>query len=78
MEGTTTKQKRLRRFIRQPDRLEGRQLTKKGLEAIAIIERYRFIPSSLLVRLMPGGRRNTHRHLQTLFHKSYVNRFALL
>ena len=75
----TTKppQKRLRRFIRQPDRLADRQLTAKGLQAVAIIERYRFVPTSLLVRLMPGDQKNNNRHLQTLFHKGLVNRFAL-
>ena len=75
----TTKppQKRLRRFIRQPEALAGRQLTAKGLSAVAIIERYRFLPTSLLIRLMPGDHKNNNRHLQTLFHKGLVNRFAL-
>ena len=73
----TAPQARLKRFIRQPDRLAGRQLTPKGLEVMAAIERYRFLPSSLLVRLVEGGQRNTHRHLQTLFHKGFINRFAL-
>jgi hypothetical protein len=44
---------------------------------VAIIERYRFIPTSLLVRLMPGDQKNNHRHLQTLFHHGLVNRFCL-
>src|SRR5438552_1538552 len=70
-------QNRLRRFIRQPERLAQRQLTDKGLEVIAAIERFRFLPSSLLVRLVEGGQRNNHRHLQTLFHKGLINRFAL-
>ena len=48
---TNTKpvQKRLRRFIRQPDH-RSRRVTDKGLAAVAIIERYRFIPTSLLIR----------------------------
>jgi len=29
------------------------------------------------VRLVDGGQRNNYRHLQTLFHKGLVNRFAL-
>lgn len=74
---TPSPQQRLRRFIRQPERLASRQLTDKGLEAMTIIERYRFLPSHLLVHLMPGGQRNNYRHLQTLFHKGYINRFAL-
>jgi hypothetical protein len=73
---TSPPQQRLRRFVRQPELLASRQVTDKGLEAIATIERYRFIPSSLLVRLMPGGQRNNHRHLQTLFHKGLISRFA--
>jgi len=74
---TKLPQQRLRRFRRQPEKLEGRQLTDKGLEVMAAIERYRFVPSSLLVRLASGGQRNNYRHLQTLFHKGFVNRFAL-
>lgn len=70
-------QQRLKRFIRQPDRLQGRQLTPKGLELLATVEHYRLLPSSLLVRLVAGGQRNNYRHLQTLFHKGLVNRFAL-
>lgn len=70
-------QRRISRFVRQPDKLENRQLTDKGLETMAVIERYRFISSSLLVRLVEGGQRNNYRHLQTLFHKGYINRFAL-
>lgn len=70
-------QQRLRRFLRQPEKLEGRQITDKGLAAVSIIERYRFLPTSLLVRLMPGDHKNNHRHLQTLFHRGLVNRFCL-
>jgi hypothetical protein len=70
-------QKRLRRFQRQPEQLEARRITDKGLAAISIIERYRFIPTSLLIRLMPGDHKNNHRHLQTLYHHGLVNRFAL-
>jgi hypothetical protein len=70
-------QQRLRRFVRQPEKLEGRQITDKGMGAVATIERYRFLPTSLLVRLMPGDQKNNHRHLQTLFHRGLVNRFCL-
>lgn len=70
-------QQRLRRFLRQPEKLGGRQITDKGLAAVVIIERYRFVPTSLLVRLMPGDQKNNHRHLQTLFHRGLVNRFCL-
>lgn len=70
-------QQRLRRFIRQPEKLGNRQITDKGLDVLATVERYRFLPSSLLVRLVDGGERNNYRHLQTLFHRGLVNRFAL-
>jgi hypothetical protein len=70
-------QKRLRRFLRQPEQLQSRRITDKGLDAVAIVERYRFIPTSLLIRLMPGDHKNNHRHLQTLYHHGLVNRFAL-
>jgi hypothetical protein len=75
----TTKptQQRLPKFKRAPDKLPAREITDKGLFAISIIEQYRFIPTSLLVRLMPGDKKNNYRHLQTLFHKGFVNRFAL-
>jgi Replication-relaxation len=35
------------------------------------------VPTSLLLRLMPGDQKNNHRHLQTLFHRGLVNRFCL-
>ena len=44
---------------------------------MASIERYLFLPSSLLVRLMPGEITNNYRALQTLYHKGLVNRCAL-
>src|SRR6266702_1109279 len=70
-------QQRLRRFIRQPEKLGRKQITDKTLEALSIIERYRIIPSSLLVRLMSGNTRNNYNHLQTLFHLGLSNHFAL-
>lgn len=70
-------QQRLNKFIPQPEMVKRRKVTPKALTGLAIIERYRFIPSSLLVRLMPGGQRNNYGHLQNLFHKGIVQRFAL-
>ena len=70
-------QQRLNRFTRQPDQVAARQITDKSFQVMATIERYRFAPSSLLVRLVPGGQRNNYRHLQTLYHKNFINRFAL-
>ena len=47
------------------------------LPDLTVQSRYRFIPTSLLVRLMPGDQKNNNRHLQTLFHHGLVNRFCL-
>jgi len=77
IDNTASAQHRLKRFIRQPDRLADRQLTPKGLELLATVERYHLLPSSMLVRLVAGDRSNNYRHLQTLFHKGLVNRFAM-
>jgi len=74
---TTTQQRRLKRFVRQPDRLPNRQLTPKGLQMLAAIERYRLLPTSMLERMVPGDRSNNNKHLQTLFHKNLASRFAL-
>jgi hypothetical protein len=57
----TTTQKRLRKFVRQPEHLASRQITGRGLAAMAIIERYRIISTSLLIRLMGGDQRNNYR-----------------
>ncbi|HLV88702.1 MAG TPA: replication-relaxation family protein [Candidatus Sulfotelmatobacter sp.] len=69
-------QKRLTKFIRQPDAVSGRRLTARSLAIIAVISRYRLLPTSLLVRLIDGNEDVTHRHLQQLYHKGLINRFA--
>jgi hypothetical protein len=76
---STTKvpQARRKRFIRQPEKLNGKQVTPKTLFGLAIVERYRLLPSSLLVRLMPGEITNNYKHLRTLFDLGYLSRFAL-
>jgi hypothetical protein len=54
IDNTTSAQQRLKRFIRQPDRLTAwaeRQLTPKGLELLATVERYHLLPSSMLARI---------------------------
>lgn len=40
------------------------------------MRRYRFLPTSLLVRVVEGNARITQRHLQALYHRGLVNRFA--
>jgi hypothetical protein len=56
--------------------LPPRRITERSIEIIDIIYRYRFIPTSLVVRLISGDIRTTERHLQNLYHQGLVNRFA--
>ncbi len=54
-----------------------RRITERDLMLIETIARFRLVPSSLLVRLIPGDRSATYEHLQTLYHRELVNRFHL-
>jgi hypothetical protein len=70
-------QQRLRKFSRDPQaatRLSRRRLTHTSLATIQIIERYRVIQTSLLLKLVGGNPRNVYRHLQVLYHRGLVNR----
>jgi len=76
----TYTQSRLRKFARDPSyagRHPNKRLTDVSLAILAAIERYRLIPTSLLLRLTPGNSRVIHRHLQHLYHSGLVNRLAL-
>lgn len=68
---------RLRKYTREkPENLPPRRITHRSIEIIDIIHRYKFIPTSLIVRLIDGDMRTTERHLQNLYHQGFVNRFA--
>lgn len=54
-----------------------RRITERDLVIIETIARFRLVPSSLLVRLIPGDRTATYEHLQTLYHRELINRFHL-
>lgn len=69
-------QKRLPKFRRVPEAVQRRQITDRSVAIIAVIARYRFIPTSLLVALVAGNEDVTHRHLQRLYHRALVNRFS--
>lgn len=72
-------QQRFRKFRRDPQaaaRLSNKHLTQTSLAIIATIERYRLIPTSLLIELVEGHPRNVYRHLQILYHRALVNRFC--
>ncbi len=71
------KGRRLKKYLRErPDNLPPRQITPRSIDILEIIYRYRFIPTSLIVRLVDGDTRTTERHLQNLYHQELVNRFA--
>jgi hypothetical protein len=74
-------QKRLPKYRRDPSSLEAvasRQITDTSLAILGTIHDYKIIPTSLLVRLVPGHEKNLHRHLKQLYHKALVNRFAFM
>ena len=50
-----------KRFQQQPDKVPLGQITDLNLEAIATIERYKLVPSSLLLALLGGNRRVAQR-----------------
>ncbi len=71
------KGKRLKKYSRErAENLPPRRITSRSIEIIDIIQRYKFIPTSLIVRLVTGDMRTTERHLQNLYHQELVNRFA--
>ena len=72
-------QERLRKYRRDPrhaDLLGNRQITDRSFEIISNLSYYRFLPTSLLVALIEGDGRITQRHLQMLYHRGLINRFA--
>src|ERR1041385_5869683 len=74
-------QKRLKKYERDPRSLSAvasRRITETSLRIIATIHDYKIIPTSLLVRVVPGHEKNIQRHLQQLYHKELINRFAFM
>jgi hypothetical protein len=73
-------QQRLKKYSREPSptAFASRRITDTSLAIIATIHDYRIIPTSSLVRLVPGHEKNIQRHLQQLYHKGLVNRFAFM
>jgi len=71
------KNSRLKKYSREEaENLPPRRITGRSIEIIEIIERYRFIPTSQIVRLIDGDMRTSERHLQNLYHQALINRFA--
>ena len=74
-------QKRLKKYSRDAETLAAvasRQITNASLQILATIHDYRIIPTSLIVRLVRGHEKSTYRHLQQLYHKALINRFAFM
>jgi hypothetical protein len=69
-------QQRLPKFKRAPERLARREITERSIDIITLLDRYHFLPASLLRFLVAGDARTTDRQLQALFHNGYINRFA--
>lgn len=72
-------QKRLPKYRRTEESfqaLANRQITDRSLDIISYLSHYNFLPSSLLVHLIEGNEDITYRHLQMLYHRKLVNRFA--
>ena len=69
-------QQRLHKYWRDPERLPPRKITERSLAIIGTVERYKFLPTSLATALIGGNPRITQRHLQSLYHKGFINRFA--
>ncbi len=76
---TAVMQKRLPKYRRTEASalaVANRQITDRSLEIISYLEHYNILPTSLLVRLVPGNENITRRHLQTLFHQGYIQFFT--
>ena len=69
-------QQRLHKYRRDPERLPTRKITERSVEIIGIVERYKFLPTSLISALASGNERITKRHLQSLYHNRFLNRFT--
>ena len=68
---------RLPKTRRVPEAFSGRALTERSLKIIETVGRYRFLPSSKIIRLVGGNEDVTHRHLQQLFHRGFISRLKI-
>lgn len=68
-------QKRLPKFKRTPEKLPKREITPIDLEIIKLLYDFKFLSSHQFLKLIPSSRRVIYQHLQTLYHKQFINRF---
>src|ERR1051325_12049429 len=74
-------QQRIKKYSRDDDTfaaVSSRQITNASLRILPTIHDYKIIPTSLIIRLVPGHEKSTYRHLQQLYHKGLINRFAFM
>lgn len=71
-------QGRWKKFVPQADKATKKGLTELDYYIIKLIDEYRFLPSSLLQRLVPAYPKTTSECLTNLYRKGLVNRFAFL
>ncbi len=69
------KPKLFTKFQRPTEKDRGR-ITDRDLDIIEAILRYRFSPTSELLRLVGSNQKVTHRHLRRLWEWGYISRFA--
>src|ERR1035441_6527856 len=70
-------QKRLPKTKRAPEAIAPKRITERSLDVVRAIARYRFIPTSTLLRIVGGNEDVTHRHLQHLYHAGVISRFTI-
>ena len=70
-------QKRRPKSRRVPEAARTHRITDHSLTILATLARYRLLPTSLLVRLVPGNERVLQRHLRNLYDAGLVSRLAL-
>lgn len=78
-DGLASVQKRLPKYRRTEESakaLANRRITDRSLNIISYLSFYNVLPTSLMVHLVEGNKDNIYRHLQTLYHKKLINRFA--
>lgn len=74
-------QRRLKKYSRTDATraaMRSRRITDTSLAIMATIHDYKILPTSLLLRLVPGHEKNSCKQLQMLYHKGLVNRFAFM
>jgi hypothetical protein len=70
-------QKRLPKSRRAPEAIAPSSLTERSLAVVRALARYRFLSTSMLVKLAVGNEDVTHRHLQSLYHRGIVSRLTI-